>query len=92
MKVQVTKVMAKFLNKEIPEFTFKMEKHTTGWWSDPDDYDCKTGMTKFITVYYPAQYYALPKSFSTKDLIQCFRQSDRTVEGFVKAVRNMVEI
>ena len=44
MKVQVTKVMANLLNKEIPEFTFRLEKHSTGWWSDLTDYDCKTGL------------------------------------------------
>lgn len=92
MKVQVTKVMANLLNKEIPEFTFRLEKHSTGWWSDPDDYDCKTGLTKFLVVYYPASYYALPQSFSTKDLVQCFRRSDRTLEGFIKQVKDMVMI
>ena len=92
MKVQVTKVMANLLNKEIPEFTFRLEKHSTGWWSDTNDYDCKTGLTKFLVVYYPPKYYALPKSFSTKDLAQCFRSSDHTLEGFIARVRDMVEI
>lgn len=92
MKVQVTKVMAKLLNKEIPEYSFSVEKHTTGWWSDPADYDPKTGNTKLLVVYYPGHYYALPKSFSTKDLSQCFKRSDHSLEGFIKQVRDMVEI
>lgn len=92
MLVKVTKVMANLLNKEIPEFTFTVEKHTTGWWSDPNDYDPKTGHTKFLVVYYPAKYYALPKSFSTKDLIDCFKKSDRSLPGFISQVRDMVMI
>lgn len=92
MKVKVTKVMANLLNKEIPEFTFSVEEHTTGWWSDPDDYNPKTGHTKFLVVNYPAAYYALPKTFSTKDLVYCFRHSDRTLEGFIQQVREMVMI
>lgn len=92
MKVQVTKVMAKFLNKEIPEFTFSVEEHTTGWFSDPNDYNPKTGLTKVLVVNYPPRYYAMPQVFTTKDLLQCFRHSDRTTEGFVKQVRDMVMI
>lgn len=92
MKVQVTKVMAKLLNKEIPEFTFSVEEHTTGWWSDPADYNPKTGRTKVIVVGYPPAYYAMPQVLTTADLSHCFRHSDRTVEGFIARVRDMVEI
>lgn len=92
MKVKVTKVMASLLNKEIPTYSFGVEEHTTGWWSDSIDYNPKTGRTKFLVVHYPASYYALPKSFSTSDLAQCFRRSDHTLEGFIKQVKDMVEI
>lgn len=92
MKVQVTKVMAKLLNKEIPQFSFSVEEHTTGWFSDPDDYNPKTGRTKVLVVNYPPHYYAIPQVFTTKDLVQCFHRSDRTLEGFIKQVKDMVMI
>lgn len=92
MKVKVTKVMANLLNKEFPKFRFAVEEHTTGWWSDPIDYNVKTGKTKMLTVYYPASYYALPKSFTTTDLAKCFKASDHTLEGFLKQVWAMVEV
>lgn len=92
MKVQVTKVMAKLLNKEIPQFSFSVEEHTTGWWSDPTDYNPKTGRTKVLVVGYPPAYYAMPQVFTTKDLVQCFRRSDRSLEGFIQQVKDMVMI
>lgn len=92
MKVKVTKAMAKLLNESFPRYHFSVEEHTTGWWSDPADYNPKTGHTKMLVVRYPAAYYALPKTFSTTDLAKCFRASDRTLDGFLKQVWSMVEI
>lgn len=92
MKVKVTKVMAKLLNEKFPQFTFRVEEHTTGWFSDPLDYNPKTGHTKMLVVYYPGEYYALPKCFTTTDLAKCFKHSDHTLDGFLKQVWSMVEI
>lgn len=92
MKVKVTKVMAKLLNEKFPKYSFSVEEHTTGWWSDPDDYNPRTGNTKMLVVHYPASYYALPKSFTTSDLVSCFKHSDHTLEGFLKQIWSMVEI
>lgn len=92
MLVKVTKVMANVLNSELPEFSFSVEKHTTGWFSDPDDFDSRTGLTKVLVVRYPAHYYALPKSFTTKDLLDCYKRSDRSFTGFISQVKEMVMI
>lgn len=92
MKVKVTKVMAKLLNERFPRYTFRVEEHTTWMFSDPIDYNPKTGHTKVLVVYYPGEYYAMPQSFSTSDLLKCFKRSDHTLDGFLKQVWSMVEI
>lgn len=92
MKVKVTKVMAKLLNEKFPRYTFRVEEHTTWMYSDPIDYNPKTGHTKVLVVYYPGEYYAMPQSFSTSDLLKCFKRSDHTLDGFLKQVWSMVEI
>ena len=92
MKVQVTKAMATFLNKNIQQYTFSVAKVHTWYYSDPIDYDNKSGMTKVIRVSYPAEYYAMPKELSTTDLAKIFMRSDRTADGFIQAVMREIEI
>lgn len=92
MKVKVTKTMVKFLNDSIPEYHFSMGMVNTWYYSDPIDYDMKTGKTKVITVNYPPEYYAMPGQISTSDLSKCFKASDHTVSGFIKQIRRQIEI
>jgi len=105
MKAQVSKVLVKELNKQFKErgWNYGFNYCETGldsyrtyinmFYADSEnDWIESRGMMKYIAVIYPAEYYALPKYLTTNDLVDCFRRSDRTLNGFVNAVRREVEI
>lgn len=92
MKLTTTKKMVSELNKAIPEYHFSLDLINTGWFADDRDYDYKTGKTKVISVWYPAEYYALPKQLSTTDLEYSYKRSNRTWDGFIQSLRQDIEI
>lgn len=106
VKVMVSKVMAKTLNEEFTKRGLKFCKfeyrecgcreyeirvnmypiqHMNDW------IDSKSKF-KYIVVWYNPNCYALPKYLTTRDLAKLFDKSDGTLDGFVNAVRNEVEI
>lgn len=94
MKIKVSNPMLKALREQFPCYSFSIEKAVI---SDPylwyeEDYDPKSGLYRVIEVRYPAEYYALPKYITTRDLVKAFRDSDRTYDGFMKAVWRTIEI
>lgn len=101
MKVKVTEVMRKYLQASIPEYRFTLEKmsrdayamkvdYRTEWHTT--DYDFYRGYMKAIRVDYSEEYYAIPRYITTSDLVSALVASDRTAEGFVKAVKNAIAI
>lgn len=56
------------------------------------DYSGKTGLFKALKVSYPADYYAMPCYLTTRILNKIFLSSDRTQDGFIKAVNDYVMI
>lgn len=106
MKVMISKVMAKMLNEEFEkrglkfcEFEYREcgcreygvrvnmypIQHMRDW------IDSKSKF-KYIAVWYNPHCYALPRYLTTNDLVKLFRESDGTLNGFVNAVRNEVEV
>lgn len=101
MKVKVSYPMTKLLNDQISGVIFSLEKYTGELYErfvDFDlfahtaDYDSKKGVFKVIKVNYPADCFAMPGYLTTKDLNRIFSNSDHTMTGFIKAVKDQIEI
>ena len=102
MKVKVTKTMLKELRKYIDtkyQLTFeKMKADNYRVYVDYDlleneeDYDITDGTFKVIKVNYPEEYYAMPRYLTSRDLRSAYKQSDKTYDGFMKAVESVIEI
>lgn len=95
MKVKATHPMVKLMQQATPNYDIRLVKMTTDQYKmmvDIDifnheaDYNDRTGMMQVIRVGYPANYYAMPRYVTTKDLNRVFRNSDHTIEGFTKAL------
>lgn len=86
MKIQATKVFARFINQTAKEkgYNFAAElveispdryAYTVGDLSDGDqDYNYNTGGIKTIKIVYPLDYYCNPVYVSTADLVRSFRR------------------
>lgn len=56
------------------------------------DYNYKTGKFNVIKISYPYEYYAMPLYLTTKELIKIFQTSDKTEAGYLKAIKEYIEI
>jgi hypothetical protein len=101
MKVKATAVMSKFLNENIPECTFTLEKMSIeayrtnvdiNYFYHSDDWNSKTNLMQVIKVTYPADFYAIDRFLTTSDLRKLFSLSDKTVPGFLRSIKNEIEI
>ena len=107
MKVIVSKVMAKAIQNEIKAGNFpgiesaqyiEMTRHdyyfsiSLDVWQHEIDYDWKKGMMKVIEITYPADYFAMPRYITTTELSQAFSESDKSYNGFFKALYKIIEI
>lgn len=104
MKIQVTKVFAKFINETAKQMNFKVaaevvELSERGYLlnvGDPDfyqDYNPTTGKFKAILVTYPAEYCAACRYIGTPELVRKFRYNNiRTVDELREMLRDMLEI
>lgn len=101
MKVKVSKTMAKMLNDKIKEYTItfaSMSEHNYKMSVDIDifnhdiDYDWINNRYNVIMIEYPCEYYACNNYLTTKDLTKAFDKSDKTLDGFIQAVKNMIEV
>ena len=101
MLVKATNPMTKLLNANFPAYTFRLEKFTleqfkifvdVDIFSHENDYNPTTNKIQAIKIIYPDQFYSLPRYITTNDLLKAFRRSDKTMTGFIQAIRDEIEI
>jgi len=102
MKIKVSKVMAKYMNKQLPEYRFTVielsddnyhyltgeDVYTAEDWGD---FNYNTRATKVIKIEYPDEYYATPRYVSTKELNKIFK-GIKDIEVFNNEIRNAFEV
>lgn len=101
MKLKCTKTLANELNKNIKDYEIsliKLSENEFTWYVDIDkykheiDFDYKTNKYNVLCVYYPNNYYACNKYITTNELSEIFNKCDKTLNGFIKAFFEYVEI
>lgn len=102
MLVAVTKKMADAINKRVKQMGYAavIESMTPNEFSikignvfmHDEDYDITTGTMQVIKIIYPDSYYAWPRYLTTKELRSIYKNSNRTYEGFMEELAEMVEI
>lgn len=103
MRVKATNVMAKFLSEKLKDMGYeiyftKMSERAyrlsvdIDYFEHDEDFDYKNEKYGVIVVEYPPEYYACNEYLTTKDLVKLFRDSDKTVDGFIANVKNEIEI
>lgn len=104
MQVKVSKVMAKFLNENLLKskgYKAVFQEFTPDQYSlyvsynimdNENDYNYNSGKMKSIKIVYPDDYYAVPRFLTTNDLVKIFKNSDKTVSGFLVQLWNEIEI
>lgn len=104
MQVKVSKTMAKFLNENLLKskgYKAVFQEFTPDQYSlyvsynimdHENDYNYNTGKMKSIKILYPDNYYAVPRFLTTNDLVRIFKNSDKTVSGFLNQLWNEIEI
>lgn len=104
MKVKVTKTMAAAIKKSMrtmyPCVTVSMQTYkpdTYSWhvgsvWENEQDYDYTSGQFKVIQIRYPDEYYSMPHYLTTRDLQRIAGKCDGTLDGFMHAVKQAIEI
>ena len=55
-----------------------------GRYANEIDYDYNKGVMKVLKITYPYDYYACDKYLTTRDLTRVFKNSDKTLLGFMK--------
>ena len=56
------------------------------------DYNAKTGLYNVIVVLYPYEYYAPARYLCTEDLVDCFKRSNKTLDGYIAQVFDEIAI
>lgn len=100
MKLKTTKTLANTLNK-YSKFTIrqiKLDESEFSWFVDIDtykhenDYNYYTGEYSVFVVDYPVEYYANSRYITTNDLIYIYNKTNHTLEHFIKAFNEYIEI
>lgn len=101
MFTKVTKAMVNTLNRYVKGNPLRFEYRTTSpanyerfvdydLFKNESDFDYSTGLFKYISVIYPGEFYALPKTLTTYDLKRLYVSGD-TVETFCnRVIENMM--
>ena len=102
MKVKATRTMAREIQKAMPNgyavSVAKMGEREFAWYVDCDtykhesDYNAGTGEFSVLRIRYPYKFHACDAYITTRDLVRIFRRSDKTLAGFLEAVRDEIEI
>jgi len=105
MKIQVSKVFARFINRTAKEMYFaakaevvdlsvnEYQMHMGDVYEGESDFNWKTGKIKAIRVVYPYGYFANPLYISTAMLLrECRRRNVGNVEELKEMIRDMVEV
>lgn len=95
IKIKVTNTMFRLIKKALPQYKVELVKLTEEefkWcvdldvWGNEVDYCYKDNTFKVIRIIYPPEWYACDKYLTTKDLEYNFKQSDKTLKGFIDEV------
>ena len=105
MRVQVSNVFARFINRTAKEMCFaakaevvnlsvnEYQLHVGDAYEGESDFNWKTGKIKAIRVVYPYGYFANPLYISTAMLLrECRRCNVGTIEELKEMIRDMVEV
>ena len=102
MKCKVTKVMAKTIQKHIPEYTIEYvelkpeayERYVSyDLLEHENDFDWNKKVFKVIRVVYPSEYYSCSAYLTTNDLVRCLHGSrNKTINEFIDQVWRAIEI
>lgn len=102
MKLKITKVLAKELNKRINAFDIEYDELNESSYrfyvdcsifDNEIDYNYKTDKFKVFRVIYPDSYYAMSHYITTKDLVRMFRRlSNKTIDDLVQEIINEYSI
>lgn len=103
MKIKATKTMALALNKAMKNSNYKvsLEKFTERQFAlyvDIDtykhdiDYNIEDCTFNVLKVEYPQDYYACNRYLTTRDLVNIYKHSDKTYDGFMQQVIESIEI
>lgn len=105
MKIQVSKIFARFINEtatetgakfyaevlEMSETAYKFNVNI--WGPDWIDYNPKTGKFKAIRVSYPPEFFAVPIYLTTENLNKAFtRYNVKTAADLKNMIREICEI
>lgn len=95
IKIKVTNTMTKLIKKALPQYRVelvKLSQEEFKWyvdfniWSNEVDFCYNDYKFKAIRIIYPPEWYACDKYLTTKDLEYNFKQSDKTLNGFIEQV------
>lgn len=103
MRVEASKTMTRELKKAITGYEFcyiELNPDAYSWnvasiWDNEIDLKyTKEGKPVFraIKVIYPPEFYAMPYYLTTRELNKIFRNSNKTLEGFMNEVKAAIEI
>lgn len=106
MKIKATKTMATALNKamknsKLSGYKVSLEKFTERQFSlyvDIDsykhdaDYNLEDGTFNVLKIAYPQDYYACNRYLTTRDLVNIYKHSDKTYDGFMQQVIESIEV
>ena len=100
MKVMVSGVMAKALQKAMPNYKITLAKMPLNNYSlcvgdvfrHEEDFDANNNTMKVIKICYPSEYYAMPNYITTYDLVKAYKGSNGTYDGFIQSVVEMTTI
>ena len=105
MRVQVSNVFARFINRTAKEMCFaakaevvnlsvnEYQLHVGDVYEGESDFNWKTGKIKAIRVVYPYGYFANPLYISTAMLLrECRRCNVGTIDELKEMIRDMVEV
>ena len=87
-----TSIQNIFIDTATPDFYERYVDNNLFNALDYGDYDAGEGLIKFITVIYKEDCYSVNRYFTTRDLVNEFKHSDRTYEGFINQVLSLIEI
>ena len=103
MKVKTSNTMVSFIKKNIKikdidrVYLKKINYGVYQWYCNYNancnlDYDYKTNLYKVIVITYKDNCYACDKYLTTTDLINFYKMSNKTTQGFIDELKANIEI
>jgi len=101
MRVQTSFKMANLIKEVLPDYEvqqIKIDARQYVMYVDYDkstgdlDYDYKIDKYRVIEIIYPPEYYATPSYLNTRQLNKIFKDSDKTLNGFKRELKQALEV